>query len=73
MEVGALGRTVTAVLRVDAASCGSHFASGDANSTPASCRLLLLTSGQWLACFCAALRAAGFAPDAASCGVAARV
>ena len=39
MDVGALGRSVTAVLRVDAASCGSHFASGHANSTPASCGL----------------------------------
>ncbi len=26
MDVGALGRSVTAVLRVDAASCGSHLA-----------------------------------------------
>ncbi len=25
MDVGSLGRSVTAVLRVDAASCGSHF------------------------------------------------
>ncbi len=60
MDVGALGRSVTAVLRVDAASCGSHFASGDANSTPASCGLRLWKSGQWQACFLAALRAAGW-------------
>ena len=46
--------------RVDAASCGSHDQAGDANSTPATCGLLLSKSGRWQACSLAALRAAGW-------------
>ncbi len=61
MDVDALGRSVTAGLRVDAASCGSHNEAGRAISTPASCGLLWWKSGQWQACFFAALRAAGIA------------
>ncbi len=54
-------RAVTAVLRVDAASCGSHSVVHtryfDAGILPARFGKV----GRWQACFLAALRAAGFA------------
>ncbi len=61
MDVGALGRSVTAVLRGDAASCGLHLVvrtrQSDAGILPATFVEVWTVAGLFLA----ALRAAGIA------------